>query len=260
MDLAGINPLYSLAGVAVGLLVGMTGVGGGSLMTPLLVLAFGFHPATAVGTDLLYAAATKSVGTVVHGVGGTVDWKVVRRLLLGSMPATLATLFVLARVGAHVEQTAHVITFVLGLALIATAVAILFRARIVAYFAQAEAQPQERPAWMTVVLGGGAGAAGVAVFGRRRRARHDGAAGALPEPADQPPGRFGHRACGAADADRRGGALVPRLGRLALLGSLLVGSVPGIIVGSLLATRVSDRVLRPILAVTLAIVGGKLVF
>ena len=75
-----ITPLYSLAGVLVGLLVGLTGVGGGSLMTPLLVLAFGFHPATAVGTDLLYASATKSVGTTVHGWRGTVDWHVVARL------------------------------------------------------------------------------------------------------------------------------------------------------------------------------------
>ncbi len=74
------NPLYSLAGFLVGMLVGMTGVGGGSLMTPLLVLLFGFHPATAVGTDLLYASVTKTVGTTVHGKLGTVDWKIVRRL------------------------------------------------------------------------------------------------------------------------------------------------------------------------------------
>ena len=79
-----INPLYSIAGVLVGMLVGLTGVGGGSLMTPLLVLAFGFHPATAVGTDLLYASATKSVGTVVHGMGGTIDWRVVGRLASGN--------------------------------------------------------------------------------------------------------------------------------------------------------------------------------
>ena len=69
-----INPLYSLSGLAVGMLVGLTGVGGGSLMTPLLVLVFGIHPTTAVGTDLLYAAATKTVGTGVHGWKGTVQW------------------------------------------------------------------------------------------------------------------------------------------------------------------------------------------
>ncbi len=87
-----INPLYSIAGVFVGILVGFTGVGGGSLMTPLLILLFGFHPATAVGTDLLYAAITKTAGTAVHGISGTVDWKIVRRLATGSVPTTALTL------------------------------------------------------------------------------------------------------------------------------------------------------------------------
>jgi hypothetical protein len=90
----GIDPLYSLAGFVVGLLVGNTGVGGGSMMTPLLVLMFGIHPATAVGTDLLYAAATKSVGTVAHGIQGTVNWSITGRLAAGSVPATLLTLLV----------------------------------------------------------------------------------------------------------------------------------------------------------------------
>ncbi len=75
-----IDPLFMLSGFVVGLLVGQTGVGGGSLMTPILVLLFGIHPATAVGTDLLYAAATKSVGTLVHGLNHTVDWRITRRL------------------------------------------------------------------------------------------------------------------------------------------------------------------------------------
>ena len=85
------NPLYSLAGFMVGMLVGLTGVGGGSLMTPILVLLFGFHPATAVGTDLLYASVTKSVGTVVHHKGQTVDWKIVGGLAAGSVPAAILT-------------------------------------------------------------------------------------------------------------------------------------------------------------------------
>ena len=78
-----IDWLYALSGLAVGLLVGMTGVGGGSLMTPILILLFGIHPATAVGTDLLYAAATKTCGTIVHGFTGTIDgaWSA------GSLPA-----------------------------------------------------------------------------------------------------------------------------------------------------------------------------
>src|SRR6266581_8216335 len=94
-----INPLYSLSGFAVGVLVGMTGVGGGSLMTPILVLLFGFHPATAVGTDLLYASVTKTVGTAVHGSRKTVDWHIVGGLALGSMPASIITLYVMSRIG-----------------------------------------------------------------------------------------------------------------------------------------------------------------
>ena len=91
-----IDPLYSLSGFAVGMLVGMTGVGGGALMTPILILLFGIHPATAVGTDLLYAAATKTGGSLVHGLARSIDWRVVRRLASGSVPATLVTLAVLS--------------------------------------------------------------------------------------------------------------------------------------------------------------------
>ncbi|HEU4968964.1 sulfite exporter TauE/SafE family protein, partial [Sphingomonas sp.] len=103
-----IEPLYSIAGVLVGLLVGMTGVGGGSLMTPILVLVFGFHPVTAVGTDLLYASATKLAGTGVHGWRGTVDWRVVRRLATGSVPATLLTLAALSIARMRAEDTGRV--------------------------------------------------------------------------------------------------------------------------------------------------------
>src|SRR5436190_12076319 len=97
--LSGIDPLYVLSGVLVGGLVGFTGVGGGSLMTPLLILAFGVHPASAVGTDLLYAAATKTAGTAVHGFNKTIDWKVVGRLAAGSIPLTIATIGLLYWLG-----------------------------------------------------------------------------------------------------------------------------------------------------------------
>src|SRR5689334_19804959 len=83
---------YALTGFCVGALVGMTGVGGGSLMTPLLILLLGIHPVSAVGTDLLYAAVTKSVGTLVHGYTHTVDWHVVRHLSTGSIPVAILTL------------------------------------------------------------------------------------------------------------------------------------------------------------------------
>lgn len=260
MVLADINPLYSLGGLLVGLLVGLTGVGGGSLMTPLLVLAFGVHPATAVGTDLLYASATKSVGTVVHGVGGTVDWTIVRRLATGSVPATVATLLVLSRIGIHLDAAQHVITVALGIALIATAVAMVFRDRIVAYFTNRFApRPDGQVAALTVLLGAllgvlvslssvGAGALGMTVllvlYPTRPINRLVGSDIAHAVPLTLIAG-IGHWALGSVD--------------LALLGSLLIGSIPGIVAGSLISTRVSDRVLRPILAGTLLVIGGKLV-
>src|SRR5260370_2866733 len=89
---AAINPFLVVSGFVVGMLVGLTGVGGGSLMTPILVLLFGVHATTAVGTDLLYAAITKTGGTLTHGLKGTVDWRVTRRLASGSIPATILPL------------------------------------------------------------------------------------------------------------------------------------------------------------------------
>ena len=112
-----IDPLYSLSGFAVGALVGMTGVGGGSLMTPLLIFLFGVHPATAVGTDLLYAAATKTGGSLVHGYARSIDWRVVRRLATGSVPATLVTLAVLSHFNLSGDAARNLITLVLSVAL-----------------------------------------------------------------------------------------------------------------------------------------------
>src|SRR5579872_6055889 len=109
-----IDPLYSLSGFFVGALVGMTGVGGGSLMTPLLVLLFGIHPAIAVGSDLLYAAATKTGGTLVHGLSRTVDWRVVGRLAAGSIPSTALTLLVLSQLDINGVAARGLITIVLS--------------------------------------------------------------------------------------------------------------------------------------------------
>ncbi|MBU3079369.1 sulfite exporter TauE/SafE family protein [Sphingomonas quercus] len=256
-----INPLYSLAGVAVGLLVGFTGVGGGSLMTPLLVLAFGFHPSTAVGTDLLYASATKTVGTAVHGFNRTVDWAVVRRLALGSVPATVATLFVLAYARTRVEGIEHAITGTLGVALILTAAAMVFRDRIRARYALFFTRLSDRRvAGLTVALGGmlgvlvslssvGAGAIGMTallvLYPHLPTNRLVGSDIAHAVPLTLVAG-LGHWAMDAVD--------------FGLLVSLLVGSVPGIVIGSMLSVRVPDGVLRLVLAATLAIVGCKLVF
>ncbi|CAN5356668.1 sulfite exporter TauE/SafE family protein [soil metagenome] len=261
MILAGINPLYSVAGIAVGMLVGLTGVGGGSLMTPLLVLLFNFHPVTAVGTDLLYASATKTVGTGVHGFNRTVDWRVVRTLALGSVPATMLTLIVLNYAGKHNQHTVEVVTIVLGVTLIVTAIAMLFRAAIVARIAPVmEALSARRIAMLTAALGV---LLGVLVSLTSVGACAIGMTALLALYPHLPTNRLvgsdiahavqltliagiGHRAMGAVD--------------FGLLGSLLIGSVPGIVVGSLLAARVPDGVLRAILAVTLMIVGTRLLF
>src|SRR5215468_2856524 len=116
-----VDLLYSISGFCVSLLVGMTGVGGGSLMTPLLILLFGVHPATAVGTDLLYAAATKSAGTLIHGLNRNIDWRVVGRLAAGSVPATAVALLALSGFGVHSGGVRSLITAVLSGALAATA-------------------------------------------------------------------------------------------------------------------------------------------
>ena len=253
------NPLYSLAGFLVGILVGLTGVGGGSLMTPLLVLLFGFHPATAVGTDLLYASATKSVGTAVHGLRGTVDWRVVRRLAAGSIPATIVTLIILAVQGTPGPRTSGLITTVLGCALILTSAAIMLRPQIVAWTTPRLAGMSDaRTGWLTVLLGlalgvlvsissVGAGALGVTallvLYPKLPINRIAGSDIAHAVPLTLIAG-IGHWWIGSVD--------------FSLLFALLVGSIPGVIIGSLLSAKATDRVLRPVLAAVLVIVGWRL--
>ena len=254
-----VNPLYSLSGLVVGVLVGITGVGGGSLMTPLLVLLFGIHPATAVGTDLLYAGLTKIVGTAVHGRNKTVDWRITGLLACGSVPATVLTLAALAGLGGGGQNTASVINVVLGLALILTAVTLLFRRWLLGALARhTEALSPAQVGGLTVALGAmlgvlvsissvGAGAIGVTVlillYPKLPVARLVGSDIAHAVPLTLIAGT-GHWLIGSVDWQ--------------LLVSLLVGSIPGIIVGSQLASYVPDRVLRPILASTLAVVGARL--
>ena len=119
--------LYPLSGFVVGAIVGLTGMGGGSLMTPLLILLFGVHPLTAVGTDLLYAAVTKTAGTAIHSKKGNVDWHVAGLLAAGSVPATVLTIWVLSRVPKQSPTAATIISVAMGVVLIIAAVAIFFR-------------------------------------------------------------------------------------------------------------------------------------
>src|SRR5689334_4013669 len=149
-----IDPLFSLSGFAVGMLVGMTGVGGGALMTPILIMLFGIHPATAVGTDLLYAAATKTGGSLVHGFARSIDWRVVGRLATGSVPATIVTLAALSHFNLSGEAAHNLITLVLSVALFATAFVLVFGEAIVAaYRARAVELDLQRTAANTILIG-----------------------------------------------------------------------------------------------------------
>ena len=253
--------LYTLSGFFVGAVVGLTGVGGGSLMTPLLVLVFGVHPATAVGTDLLYAAITKAGGTFVHGKKGHIDWQITGRLAAGSIPAAILTIWALSHLPTQSPEITHIISVSLGVALVLTAAAIIFRQRLQRYAlrhsddsAHTRLQGPITVA-VGVVLGVlvtvssvGAGALGVAVlfflYPKLPAIRIVGSDLAHAVPLTLIAG-LGHWAIGSVD--------------WSLLGSLLVGSLPGIWLGSHASAKVPERFLRPILASMLLLVGGKLI-
>lgn len=259
MSFADINFLFSLSGLVVGILVGLTGVGGGSLMTPVLVLLFNVHPATAVGTDLMYAAATKSLGTLVHGRANSVDWRIVRRLATGSVPATLAT-FVAMQAFDLTGSKGGTMSLILGVVLLVTAVTLLFRRRIVGYFgAMMRAENEGLVRNLTVITGiilgvtvtltsVGAGALGVTalliLYPRLPTLKIVGSDIAHAVPLTLVAG-LGHWWLGDVD--------------WVLLGSLLIGSLPGIAIGSLLAPRVPEKILRGMLAVVLMLVSLKLI-
>ena len=250
-----ISPAYALSGLVVGILIGLTGVGGGSLMTPLLVLLFRFHPATAIGTDLLFAGTTKIAGSLVHGLVGTVEWRVVGLLASGSIPGTLLTLMALSRLGPPLASTGHVLSLILGIALLMTAVSLILRDRLMRWATTLNLNPSgRRTAIWTVVLGlylgmvvtitsVGAGAIGVTAL-------------ILPLP----------RVVGTDIAHAVPLTLLAGTGHW-LIGtvnwhlflSLIAGSIPGVVAGSLLSARVSERVLRPSIALLLLVVGVRLI-
>ncbi len=252
--------LYTLSGFVVGAIVGLTGVGGGSLMTPLLVLLFGVPPATAVGTDLLYAAITKSGGTVVHAQKGHVHWRITGLLALGSLPAAALTIWALSQLPKQSPAVTHVISTSLGIALLLTALSIVFRSKIQQHaLAHAESTEPKHLAPVTIGVGAllgvlvsissvGAGALGVAVlfylYPRLPALRVIGSDVAHAVPLTLVAG-IGHWMIGSVNWP--------------LLGSLLLGSLPGIWVGSHASTKVPERFLRPLLAGMLVLVGGKLI-
>lgn len=266
------NLAYTLSGFFVGFLVGLTGVGGGSLMTPLLVFLFGFKPAVAVGTDLLFAAITKTGGVWVHhGKHNSVDWRIVGMLSLGSLPAAMVTLYYLRHLESIGKEISGVITYSLGIALILTACALLVRSVLLQlskslgqidddYSNEENAARFRRfhvPATILIgiVLGilvtlssVGAGALGTVallfLYPRMTTVKIVGTdlAHAIPLTAVAGLGHFG---LGNVD--------------LVLLGSLLVGSLPGIWIGSHLSAKIPEKILRPILAIILLLIGLKFV-
>ncbi len=254
--------LYTLSGFIVGFVVGVTGVGGGSLMTPVLVLMFGIAPATAVGTDLLYASLTKMGGSWVHGRRGTVDWKVVKLLAMGSLPAALLSMALLHYLALDEKHLKTLITSVLSIALLLTAAALLFKPYLIKLGRRPDGVMFELHAHhltgATIFTGAilgvlvtissvGAGALGVVVllflYPRAPMAKIVGTDIAHAVPLTLIAG-LGHAALGTVN--------------YGLLGSLLLGSLPGIYLGSHLGIKIPDHVLRPILATMLTAIGIKL--
>lgn len=253
---------FVISGFAVGLLVGMTGVGGGSLMTPLLTLLFGVTPAVAVGTDLAFASLTKGVGTFTHRLRGTVHWDIVRRLCIGALPAALVASLGLKYFGTLSPELGKIIRYTIAGSVLLTVCALLFRRNMLAWI-NAHPERQLKGGALTaatvfagVVLGTlvtissiGAGAIGATVlvmlYPKLTPAEVAGTdiAYAVPLTAIA---AVGHWWLGSID--------------WMLLLTLLVGSLPGITVGSYFAKSVPERMLRGLLAFILVAVAAKLIF
>ncbi len=248
-----------LSGFAVGAIVGMTGVGGGSLMTPLLIGVFKLHPALAIGTDLWFAALTKTGGAVAHARHGHVDWRITRLLLAGSLPAALATIALMHYTGIT-KGWASALTFSLGIALLLTAVVVAFKKTWQSVGLRLERWlPESRKAPLTiasgVVLGVlvtlssiGAGALGATLilllYPRLAAHRLVGTDIAHAVPLTLVAG-IGHATLGHVD--------------WALLAALLVGSLPGIWIGAQLTRRMPEGLVRGLLCVSLVTAGVKVI-
>ena len=256
---------FVFAGFVVGLVVGLTGVGGGSLMTPLLIFVFGVKPHLAIGTDLLFAAFTKMGGTVSLARKRVVDWRIVAQMAAGSIPACLVTLYLLGTLGPANPATQTLMTTTLGVALLLTAAATLYKAlrgkAAPTHIAPVQLADATRARhWaMPMVFGAvigtlvtitsvGAGAIGVIVlmllYPSLPLPRIVAADIAHAVPLTLVAG-LGHASIGSVDWP--------------LLAKLLAGSLPGIWLGSYLMHKTPDRVIRSLLSVLLAYAGAKLI-
>ncbi len=253
---------YSLAGALVGFLVGMTGVGGGSLMAPILVLGFGFTPSMAVGTDLWFATLTKCVGGLVHRRFGSPDWKVIGRLAIGSVPAAILTLGYLGFIEGG-KLSSDLLMKLLGAMLVFTAVIVPVKHIIhapVMKVRQMLGGNLRRVQWTLTIAAGalvgclvtltsiGAGALVAVVLMLLYPLRLDAKSLVGTDIVHAIPlaliAAIGHSWLGNVD--------------WSLLGMLLIGSVPGVIVGSLAAGRISETWVRVALAAMLAFSGIKM--
>lgn len=253
---------YIASGFAVGLLVGLTGVGGGSLMTPLLTLLFGVNPTVAVGTDLAFASVTKTAGTFAHRFRGTVHWEIVKHLCYGALPAAVVATLALKHFGALDKEIGQIIRYSIAGSVFLTVIALMFRTRMQAWLnAHPERQLQDGKLVAATVFSGallgtlvtissiGAGAVGatllVLLYPKLTPAEIAGTdiAYAVPLTAIA---AFGHWWLGSINWE--------------LLATLLLGSVPGITIGSLAARAVPEKIMRGLLATMLTCVAVKLVF
>ena len=262
-ELIGQGAAISTAGFGVGVVVGMTGVGGGALMMPLLVLLFGVPPKIAVGTDLLFAALTKSAGVSIHSLRGTIDWEVFRRLSCGSLPAAALTGCLIHWLGRASFQVDRLILVALGVMLILTAVGLIAKGRLHRLgrwlrLGSAVAFKRAQPC-ATVVAGA---VLGVVVTLTSVGA---GALGAVLLLALYPLRLTPQRLVGTDLMHASPLALVAGAGHWLmgnvdweLLGWMLLGSVPGVLLGAYLATRTPEAALRPMIAFLLLVSGAKI--
>lgn len=254
---------YTLSGATVGFVIGMTGVGGGSFMTPIL-LAFGIPPATAVGTDLLYAAITKSGGVITHAKQKTVDWKVVAAIGAGSIPASLITILILNKLQAQSFNYALLLTKSLGFMLVITSAVLLFKALLIkerviiadvnSKFGNFERRHIIVLSWTIGMFLGvfvtlssvGAGAFGAAalmmLYPQMPIIRIIGTDLAHAIPLTAIAG-LGHMHLGNVD--------------FKLLTSLIIGSLPAIWLGTKFANYIPERIFQPLMAIILLILGIK---
>lgn len=251
---------YSVAGLIVGIAVGATGVGGGSLMTPILILFYGISPKLAVGTDLLYASISKSWGVALHNRNGSMAWGIVGRLSLGSVPAALAMLLFIDSHGSSVDLDRW-IKLILAVAVITTATFTLLQEPILKLVRRSENASGigyfERHQQVGTVVSGvligavvtissvGAGVIGMMLL-------------MMLYPKEQPLKLVGADLAHAVLITGLAGLGHAKLGTVnyALLGWLLLGAVPGIWIGSRLGFRMNAKALKRAIAVMLIVAGA----